>query len=321
MDWRLILAAVSRRLLYAASLLLAVVIVVFAATQWLPGSAAQALLGQQATPEAVAALERAMGLDAPAWQRLLRWLTQMLQGDLGTSYVTHQPVWNELAPRLLNSLALASIVTALAVPLSLGMAVLSVRYQGRLADRVLTAFTRVTVALPEFFTGYLLILLLSVNLAWLPSSSVIHPGMGLSAFLLAAALPALVLLLAIAGHITGMARAALAETLTAPYIEMAHIKGVGHWRVLWRHALPNTWAPIVNVIALNLAYLVVGAMVVEVIFVYPGIGQYMVDSVLKRDMPAIQACAVLFGALYIVLNTLADVIAVLANPRLRRSST
>ncbi|KAF1021997.1 MAG: Glutathione transport system permease protein GsiC [Paracidovorax wautersii] len=288
---RLIVAAVGRRLLYAASLLLAVVVVVFVATQWLPGSAAQALLGQQATPEAVAALERSMGLDAPAWQRLLRWLAQLLQGDLGTSYVTHQPVWNELAPRLLHSLALASVVTALAVPL------------------------------PEFFTGYLLILLLSVNLAWLPSSSVIHPGMGLSAFLLAAALPALVLLLAIAGHITGMARAALAETLSAPYIEMARIKGVGHWRLLWRHALPNTWAPIVNVIALNLAYLVVGAMVVEVIFVYPGIGQYMVDSVLKRDMPAIQACAVLFGALYIVLNTLADVIAVLANPRLRRSST
>lgn len=312
-----LIAAAGRRLLLALSLLLAVVVLIFTATQWLPGSVAHALLGQQATPEAIAALERTMGLDGPAWQRLLRWLGQLLQGDLGISYVSRQPVWQELAPRLTNSLTLAALVAICAVPLSLLMAMTSVLYQGRLADRLLGAWSRLSVALPEFFTGYLLILLFAVHLDWLPSSAVIRRDMPLAERLYVMILPAAVLLLAIMGHITGMARAALLNAMTRPHIEMAMIKGVDRRRIVFRHALPNAWAPIVNVIALNLAYLIVGVMVVEVIFVYPGIGQYMVDSVLKRDMPAIQACAVIFGALYIALNTLADLISTLSNPRLR----
>lgn len=316
-----LIQALVARLLYACSLLLAVLLLVFVATQWLPGSAAQALLGQSATAESVAALEHAMGLDLPVWQRMLQWLTQLLQGDFGRSYISNQPVWLELAPRLGNSLTLAGSVAIFAIPLSLGLALLSVRYQGSVLDRVLASFTRITVALPEFFTGYLLMLLLSVQLAWLPSSAIIHPGMGSAAFLEASVLPALVLTLAIAGHIAGMARAALVDTMGTPYIEMAQIKGLSRWRILLRHALPNTWGPIVNVVALNLAYLVVGAMVVEVIFVFPGVGQYMVDSVLKRDMPAIQACALVFGCIYIGLNTLADLIATAANPRLRAGTS
>lgn len=307
----------SARLLHAAGLLLAVVVLVFIATQLLPGSAAQAILGQHATADSIAALEREMGLDAPAWQRFGHWFWQILHGDLGISYTTRQPVIEEIAPRMSNSLLLAAFVTAVAVPLSLIMGVGCVLFQGRLVDRILTAFTRLTVSLPEFFSAYLLIFLFAVYLDWLPSSAVIRPDMTLGERLFVMILPGLVLLLAILGHITGMTRAALIRVMQSPYIEMATIKGVGRWRILTHHALPNAWAPIVNVIALNLAYLIVGAMVVEVVFVYPGIGQYMVDKVLKRDLPAIQACALIFGAIYITLNTLADMLSILSNPQLR----
>lgn len=314
---RRLIALLVGRLLHAGGLLFAVVTLVFLATQLLPGSVAHAILGQSATPEAIASLEREMGLHAPAWQRFANWCWQILHGDLGTSFTTRQPVIHEVVPRMANSMSLAVFVTIVAVPLSLVLGMLSVLYPGSLADRILMGFTRLTVSLPEFFSAYLLIFFFSVYLDWLPSSAVIRPEMSLGERLFAMILPGAVLLLAILGHITGMTRAALLRIMQAPYIEMATIKGVGRWRILMHHALPNAWAPIVNVIALNLAYLIVGAMVVEVVFVYPGIGQYMVDSVLKRDLPAIQACALVFGAIYIALNTLADILSTMSNPQLR----
>ncbi|RLM04019.1 ABC transporter permease [Gibbsiella quercinecans] len=307
---------IGQRLLAGVVMLLVVSLLIFAGIQLLPGNAATAILGQTATPQAVAALNQQLGLDQPALQRYLSWLAGVLQGDFGHSFTTREAIGPVLLERLGNSLSLAFFTALVAVPLSLVIGFLCARYQGRWPDRVLSLFTRTAVSLPEFFSGYLLILVFSITLFWLPSNGSISEGMPLSQRLLAIALPCLTLILAVLGHMSNMTRAALVNAQNAAYVDTALMKGLSSSAILFRHVLPNAWGPIINVIVLNLAYLMVGVVIVENVFVYPGLGQYMVDSISKRDIPVIQDCALLLAAIYILLNLLADVVALVANPRL-----
>jgi len=313
----LVIGLVLRKLVGALLLLLAVSALIFAGTQLLPGDVATAMLGQSATPSAVAAIRAELGLDQPAFSRYLIWLGGVLQGHFGLSYASHLDVASTLSLRLHNTLFLAGVTAVVAVPVALTLGLLSVLHLNRPLDRVISILTRGTVSLPEFFIGYLLILLFSVQLGWLDSSSTVFPDMPLAERLWAILLPTVTLALAVVGHMTNMTRAALLNVLAAPYIETAELKGLSRRQVIWRHALPNALAPIINVITINLAYLVVGVVVVEVVFVYPGMGQYMVDSVVKRDIPVVQASSLIFAAVYIGLNSLADLATILANPRLR----
>jgi peptide/nickel transport system permease protein len=308
---------VGRRVAAGLLLLFAVSALIFAGTQILPGDVATAMLGQNATPSAIAAIRAELGLDRPAAVRYVAWLVALLHGDFGTSYASRQDIAASIGLRLGNTLFLAGVTAAIAIPLSLGLGITAVLNRNGWVDRVITTLTRSTVALPEFFVGYVLIMLLSVKTGWFQSSATVFPEMPLPERLWAIALPTLTLVLAILGHMTNMTRAALLSVLSSPYVEMAALKGVPPARIVWRHALPNALAPIVNVIAINLAYLVVGVVVVEVVFVYPGMGQYMVDSVAKRDVPVVQASGLIFAAVYIGLNSLADLATLLANPRLR----
>lgn len=307
---------IGQRLLAGVVMLLVVSLLIFAGIQLLPGNAATAILGQTATPQAVAALNQQLGLDQPALQRYLSWLAGVLQGDFGHSFTTREAIGPVLLERLGNSLSLAFFTALVAVPLSLVIGFLCARYQGRWPDRVLSLFTRTAVSLPEFFSGYLLILVFSITLFWLPSNGSISEGMPLGQRLLAIALPCLTLILAVLGHMSNMTRAALVNAQNAAYVDTALMKGLSSSAILFRHVLPNAWGPIINVIVLNLAYLMVGVVIVENVFVYPGLGQYMVDSISKRDIPVIQDCALLLAAIYILLNLLADVVALVANPRL-----
>lgn len=311
-----LLKLIGQRLLAGVVMLLVVSLLSFAGIQLLPGSAATAILGQTATPQAVAALNQQLGLDQPAMQRYLSWLAGVLQGDFGHSFTTREAIGPVLLERLGNSLSLAFFTALVAVPLSLVIGFLCARYQGRWPDRVLSLFTRTAVSLPEFFSGYLLILVFSITLFWLPSNGSISEGMPLGQRLLAIALPCLTLILAVLGHMSNMTRAALVNAQNAAYVDTALMKGLSSSAILFRHVLPNAWGPIINVIVLNLAYLMVGVVIVENVFVYPGLGQYMVDSISKRDIPVIQDCALLLAAIYILLNLLADVVALVANPRL-----
>lgn len=311
-----LLKLIGQRLLAGVVMLLVVSLLIFAGIQLLPGSAATAILGQTATPQAVAALNQQLGLDQPAMQRYLSWLAGVLQGDFGHSFTTREAIGPVLLERLGNSLSLAFFTALVAVPLSLVIGFLCARYQGRWPDRVLSLFTRTAVSLPEFFSGYLLILVFSITLFWLPSNGSISEGMPFGQRLLAIALPCLTLILAVLGHMSNMTRAALVNAQNAAYVDTALMKGLSSSAILFRHVLPNAWGPIINVIVLNLAYLMVGVVIVENVFVYPGLGQYMVDSISKRDIPVIQDCALLLAAIYILLNLLADVVALVANPRL-----
>ncbi len=312
-----LLRMIAQRIALGVLLLWAVSAVIFAGTQILPGDVATAMLGQQATPEAVANIRNELGLNRPAVVRYFDWLGHALQGDFGKSYTNRQDIAKNIGKRLGNTLFLAAAAASIAVPLAIVLGILAVRYRNTLFDRFLSIATLSAVSLPEFFAGYLLMVLFAVKLRWFPSTATIRETMSFGQQLYTIALPTLTLVLVVLGHMMRMTRAAVLNVLSSAYIETAELKGISPSRIIWRHALPNALAPIVNVVALNLAYLVVGVVVVEVIFVYPGMGQYMVDHVAKRDVPVVQACGMVFASVYIILNLIADLAAVLANPRLR----
>tara|TARA_R110002072_G_scaffold4706_11_gene32906 strand:+ start:275 stop:1213 length:939 start_codon:yes stop_codon:yes gene_type:complete len=306
-----------QRLLLSLLLLLAISVVIFAGTEILPGDVAQAILGQSATPEALANIRLELGLGQPAYIRYFEWLFGIVQGDLGTSYTSGQPIIDQLGKRLGNTLFLAMWAAIIAVPLAVGLGLLAVHHRNGLVDRAISVVTLTAISLPEFFVGYLLILVFAVELQWVTNVSTVYEGMPFLERMAAIILPVTTLTLVVLAHMMRMTRAAVLSIMSSSYIETAELKGLSPFKIIWHHAFPNAIAPVITVVVLNLAYLVVGVVVVEVIFVYPGMGQYLVDHVSKRDVPVVQASGLVFAATYILLNMLADILAIVANPRLR----
>ncbi|SEW42634.1 peptide/nickel transport system permease protein [Cognatiyoonia koreensis] len=323
-----VLSIIFKRLLLGLLTLFVISIVIFIAVNALPGDFAELILGQGATPESVAAIRRDLGLDEPLYTRYFTWLGGMLTGDLGTSFAQLNfanamggagsvTVAEQIAPRFANTIFLASVTAAIAVPVAVTLGILAALYRNTVFDRAANVLTLSSISSPEFFMAYLLILFLAVLNPILPSLSNIYDGMPFGERLEKTLLPALTLTLVVTAHMMRMTRAAIINLLASPYIEMARLKGLSPIRVIVKHALPNALAPIINVIALNLAYLITGVVVVEVVFVYPGIGQLFVDSVKIRDIPVVQACCLIFASAYILLNLTADIMSILSNPRLR----
>ena len=312
-----ILVLLAKRLGLGLLTLLVVSLVIFTAVNMLPGDFAQEILGQGATEESVAAIRAELGLDQPAYQRYFSWLGSALQGEFGDSFGNKRPVAEQLVTRFSNTLFLATVAAAIAVPLSITIGVMAALYRNSIFDRFANIATLTSISSPEFFVAYILVLFFSVMNPIFPSLSNIHSGMDFSDKLNATMLPAITLTLVVTAHMMRMTRAAIINLLASPYIEMARLKGLSPARIIVVHALPNALAPIINVIALNLAYLITGVVVVEVVFVYPGVGQLFVDAVKFRDIPVVQACCLIFAAAYILLNLTADVLSILSNPRLR----
>jgi peptide/nickel transport system permease protein len=308
---------IGQRLVLSILLLIAVSILIFGGVEALPGDFATTYLGQSATPQAVANIRADLGLDRPIVTRYFEWLGGALQGDFGSSWASRNSVTEQIGKRLGNSLALAGLAAVISVPLAVGLGMLAVQFRNRFPDRVINVVSLAAISLPEFFIGYLLILVFAINFNIATFPSTVHEGMALADRLKAMALPTATLVLVVLAHMMRMTRAAILSVMSSAYMETAELKGLSAMRAIVKHAAPNAIAPIVNVVALNLAYLVVGVVVVEVVFVYPGMGQYMVDAVTVRDMPVVQACGLIFAAVYIFLNMLADIIAIIANPRLR----
>lgn len=311
-----LLKLVFQRLALGLLSLFAVSVIIFLAVGLLPGDIAQAMLGQSATPETIAAFRAQLGLDLPPLTRFAHWLLRLLQGDLGASLANQRPIAELIGARLGNTLNLAALAALVSVPTALVLGMLAALYRNSWFDRLLNTTALSAVSFPEFFVAYLLILVFSVKLGWFPSLSNLAPDATFGTLLERSVLPVATLSLVVIAQMMRMTRASLINLLASPYIEMARLKGISQSRIIWKHALPNALAPIVNVVALNLAYLVVGVVVVEVVFVYPGLGQLLVDSVSKRDIPVVQACSLIFAATYILLNTGADVLSIASNPRL-----
>ncbi|MGY9011018.1 MAG: ABC transporter permease [Rhodobacterales bacterium] len=320
-----VIKTVLERLGLGLATLFVVSVIIFSAIEMLPGDFGQAVLGQSATQETIAAFRRELGLDQPAYLRYLHWVGNAVQGDLGTSFsgrnagssgAGSRSVVDLIAPRFWNTLFLASITAVIAVPISLLLGITTALYRNSIYDRSVSTATLTTISFPEFFVAYILILVLGSLWPIFPSLANVNQSTPLGERLFRTVLPAMTLTLVIIAHMMRMTRAAIINLLASPYIQMARLSGASRTEVIVKHALPNAWAPIATVIAFNLAYLVVGVVVVEVVFVYPGIGQLMVDAVTARDIPVVQGCALIFAMTYIILNLIADIIGIITNPRL-----
>jgi peptide/nickel transport system permease protein len=305
-----------QRVAFAIGTLFIVSLFIFLGVELLPGDAAEVILGKTATPETIAVFRRELGLDIPVHIRYVEWLTNVFQGDFGKSLSNNQEVSHQVGIRLFNTIFLASFAAIISMPLALGLGILSALYRNTLFDRTINVSTLTTISFPDFFVAYVLILFFAIDFDIFPSVAMIHPQMEFVDRLYKTLLPAITLTLVTVAHTMRMTRAAIINLLASPYIEMARLKGLSPARVVVKHALPNAMAPIINVVVINLAYLVVGVVVVEVVFVYPGLGQLLVESVGKRDIPVVQAAALLFAVTYISLNLLADILSIVSNPLL-----
>jgi peptide/nickel transport system permease protein len=318
--WRGIPGFIVRRLLLGIVTVFVASVIIFAATQALPGDAARSILGRNATPESLAALREQLGLNEPVHQQYLDWIGGVLTGDLGTSLATGLPVTEVLGERIVYSAFLMLIAAVISVPLGILIGAVSARRRDGPFDHTMSMTTLGLAALPEFVVGISLAVLFSTTVfQWLPSVIVTEPGAGPWHYPKELILPTATLVIAVVPYTARIMRASMVEILESDYVEMARLKGLSERLVLWRHAVPNGLAPTFQVTALNLAYLAGGIVVVETVFNYPGIGLGLVEAVHARDMPVVQALALLIAGLYVVLNLLADLATILVSPRLRTS--
>lgn len=311
-----------KRLGISVFVLLAVSVVVFIFTLLLPGDPAQAILGQQATPERLAALREQLNLNDPWYERYFTWLGGLLVGDLGTSAATGGSVNALLADKVSASVLLMIIAAIIAVPVGLLLGTWSAMRRGRATDHTLTGFSLVLAALPEFVIGIALTTLLSTTVfQLLPSVTMAAPGTRVWDYPMQLILPTLTLVLVVVPYMIRMTRTTMLDVLDSGYVEMARLKGVPERQVILKHALPHAIGPVAQVVAMQLAWLAGGIVVVEFLFRYPGLGQAMVDAVQIRDVQVVQALSMIIAAFYVVVNLIADVIGILANPKLRTESS
>jgi len=307
-----------RRLALGLLTLLLVSVLVFAATQALPGDTASAILGRSATPERVKAVRERLGLDRPATSQYFTWLGGIVRGDVGDSLVAEQPISQLLGGRVVNSAALVLVAALISIPLSILIGSLSGLLRDRWFDSATSLGSLALAALPEFVIGILLIMLLATQVVHVfPAVSRVNPNEPIWSQMNMLVLPALTLVLAVAPYIVRILRASMIEVLESEYVQMARLKGMPERIVLQRHALPNAVIPAIQVIALNLAWLAGGVVVVEYLFNYPGIGSGLIDAVANRDVPVIQAIVLLIASLYVGFNLIADILTILVSPRLR----
>lgn len=318
--WRGIPGFIVRRILLGVLTLFVASVIIFAATQALPGDAARAILGRGATPESLANLREQLGLNEPAYRQYLDWIGGFLTGDLGTSLAASIPVTELLGERIVYSAFLMLLAAVISVPLGIVIGAVSARRRDSPFDHVMSITTLGLAALPEFVVGITLVVLFSTTVfQWLPGVVVTDPGVAPWHYTKELILPTATLVIAVVPYTARIMRASMVEILESDYVEMARLKGMPERIVLWRHAVPNGLAPTFQVAALNLAYLAGGIVVVETVFNYPGIGLGLVNAVQSRDMPVVQALALLIAGLYVVLNLVADLATILVSPRLRTS--
>jgi len=298
--------------------LIVVSIIVFLATSILPGDVAQIILGQSATPETLAALRAKLGMDQPGYVRYFLWLGNMATGDLGISKAGGATISSLIGGRLGNTMMMAGLVALISIPISIALGLWAAMHPGTWLDRIVTFMTLSLISVPEFFIATVLVLILAVEWQLLPSTAYLTGDETFLQLLRALAMPLITLVIVVSAQMIRMTRAGILNVMSSPYIEMAILKGVPRKRIILRHAFFNAIGPIVNVIALNLAYLVSGVVIVETIFAYPGLAKLMIDGVQTRDLPLVQACAMIFCGTYVVLILMADVASILSNPRLRQ---
>ena len=309
---------IAKRILFGLATLFVVSLLIFGVTQALPSDPAKAVLGRDATPESVAALRHDFGMDRPKMTQYTHWLGGLVRGDLGKSFATRLPISSYIGPRVGNSLFLLFCAGVISIPISLAIGAYAALRRDRAFDTSTSLILLVLAAMPEFVVGTLVTLLLATTVFHvLPAVTYISPDAAPWSDLKGIVLPVLTLVIAVTPYVARVMRAAMVEVLESDYVEMARLKGMPERMVMWRHAFPNSVGPVFQVIALNLAYLAGGVIVVERLFNFPGIGSALADAVRARDLPVVQFLALVIAGVYIVTNLAADVGTVLVTPRLR----
>ncbi|MBI4203060.1 MAG: ABC transporter permease [Chloroflexi bacterium] len=308
-----------RRISLIVVTLLVVSLAIFLVTEVLPGDVASMILGQGATPSNLAAVREQLGLDRPAPARYLSWIANAAQGDLGDSYVQRRPIVDIVKGRLGNSLILAGFAFLMAVPTAILLGVWAGIKRDSLGDQVISIGSLVAISLPEFVTGVLLMVVFASTLHWLPSSSVLLPGTTPLDRPQILILPALTLTGVLLAYVMRMTRANVIEVMQSHYVRTAILKGLPMRRVIFRHVLPNALLPTISIVAMNVGWMLGGLIIVENVFSYPGIGRLLLTSIQGRDVPLLQAVALLIAATYAVSNLLADLSYSILNPRIRLS--
>ena len=312
-----IFAMIVKRLVLGILTILVISLFIFVGVEALPGDLAEAVLGQNATAETVAAFRKELKLDLPPHVRYFTWLGNFMQGDLGTSLANHRPIADQIIWRFGNTIFLAAVAAVIAVPLAILLGIIAALYRNSLFDRFISITTLSTISFPDFFIAYILVALFSVQMVWFPSMATINAEMSFWEKIYTVTLPCITLSMVVMAHMMRQTRAAIINVLSSPFIEMATLKGLKRFRIIVLHAFPNALSPVINIVAINLAFLVTGVVIIEVVFVYPGLGQLFVDAVSKRDLPLVQASGLIFAVTYVALNLLADVLSIICNPRLR----
>lgn len=315
-----LLRFVARRVAAGFVLLFVVSVTIFVAVQVLPGDAATAVLGRNATPQSLAAIRAEMRLDRPAYERYLSWLNGVLHGDFGRSLTSQSSVWSTAGPRFANTLVLAFWTSCFLFPLALALGVWTGTHVDRLSDQVLSVVSLLLITLPEFVLGSFLIVGLSLKLRLLPPVSLVMPGQSALANPRILALPVATLVCVGVGYLVRLLRAGVVETMASDYVQTARLNGVFEWRVIFNYGLRNALAPSVQAVALTLQWLIGGIFIVETLFGYPGIGQGLVQAVIARDFPYVESVGMLLAALYIAINIVADLVCIMLVPKLRTAA-
>lgn len=297
--------------------LLAVSAVIFWCVEFLPGDAAERILGRNATPESLTLLREKLHLNLSGGERYLRWLTALFSGDLGTSLVADRPVLEYIASRIANTALLSGLALLVYIPVSISLGVITAIHRGRFADHAISIIVLIFMCLPEFVIGILLISIFAIKLGWLPPLALIGQAKSFSQLIELLALPTMTIVAAMTAYAVRMMRESLIDVLDSSYVLMARLKGLPKWRVLLFHALPNALGPAINITALNVAWMIGGVVVVEAVFEFPGIGRLMVDSISNKDVPVVLAISMVMTGAYIATNLVADILVILLNPRLR----
>ena len=306
-----------RRCVLGAVTVAIVSAIIFLGVELLPGDACTAFLERDAKGQMLENCRKDFGLDRPALTRYFEWAGNALQGDLGMSASGRKSIAELVGHRMKNSLLLAAVSLSVGVPMAIFLGVITGLWRDRPIDLFFSTAAILAMTIPEFVSATVLILIFSVWLGWLPGIVVTSASASASEFFPEILLPVFVLAMVMMAHILRMVRSSVIEVMAGDYIQMATLKGVPYWRIVFSHALPNALLPAINVVALTIAWLLGGVVVIEVVFNYPGLGRMMIDAISDRDLPVVQAIALIVASVYVGVNLTADILTMVANPRLR----
>ena len=311
------LILVLKRILLGLITLFIVSLITFVGVEILPGDACTTYLEREAYGAALEACYKRLGLDIPAYERYVSWAIGVIQGDFGYSLSGEMKINDVLGPRVKNSLVLASASILIGIPIALLLGIITALWRDKMPDIIISTFTIFSMTIPEFISATLLILIVAIWLEWLPGIVIVPTGASVSELLPNIILPVIAISMIMTAHMARMVRSSVIQVMASDYVQMAILKGVPYWKMVFKHVLPNALLPAINVVALTIAWLLGGVVVTEVVFNYPGLGRLVIESISNRDLPVVQALAIILASIYVIINLIADLFTLMLNPRLK----